>query len=196
MKSPKQIQEIIPKRNKEYWKNASLPWICNEIKNDDYKLSNMSIADFILEQIPNYDINRAEFELYPQDDIKIQAEIDQIQTYCNTILHIYPINPSFPCFYPPFMNGYKFDQLISFIIPDECIKTSNKSYTSILSPNKTNNINPILTIITFNKIYPGFIFGGGQFKVETSLYFGENNINLMNINMIHPIMYEPIGSPL
>ena len=143
-------------------------------------MTDINIADFVLKKIPNYDIDKRKYQLQPQDDIKTEVEVEQIHKYCNTILHIYPINPSFPCFFPQFINSQKYTQLINYIIPSGCIKTSDKSYSSMLSSNNININNPIITIITFSKIYPGLIIGGGQYNLAKPTYvFGGNNIKFM-----------------
>ena len=173
IKSPKQIQDIIPKRIKEHWNNKLLYWLCCKFEENQFNINNINLADFILELIPNYDIDNEQYMLKPQEDIKQNIQIDEIQKYCQTIKHIHPINPSFPCFLPSFINANKFNKLINHIIPNDCIKTSDKSYSSkLLSSNNTNKMGKIspITTITFNNIYPGLILGDEQNKLERPTY--------------------------
>ena len=117
IKSPKQIQEILPNRIKEYWKNKLIFWFCNNVLKNGYKLNDINIADFLLEMVPDYDVDKPLFQILPSDDVKMDAVPDQIKKYCTTITHIHPINPSFPCYYPQFINSRKFTELINLMIP-------------------------------------------------------------------------------
>ena len=174
IKSPKQIQEIVPKRIRQHWRNKLIYWFCNKIEQNEYKIEGINIAEFVLELVTKFDINNSNYLIKSPDDINPNAQIPQIKHYCDTIKHIHPINPAFPCYFPPFIKTNKFDNLIDQIIPENCIKTTDKSYSSILSSNKMSKnekqINKSVTTITFNNIYPGFILGDNNQLIPTPTF--------------------------
>ena len=48
VKSPKQIQEILSERTKEYWRNKLIFWVCNKIKGNGFSLSDINVAFFFI----------------------------------------------------------------------------------------------------------------------------------------------------
>ena len=126
----------------------------------------------MLDLAPDFDIKPDPFILQPTSDINPKVQVPQIQKFCKIIKQIHPINPAFPCHYPEFVNTEKFNKLISRIIPENCVNTSDKSYSSIISSNKRPDkpTKSTITTITFNNIYPGFILGGGPNKIAKPSY--------------------------
>lgn len=171
IKTGGELNDILPRRVRQYWKNELISWYIDRLESNDYKSIGVNLADFVIKLVPHYEIDRSKF-IIRSTDIAVRNNNltkDQIKSYCNLLKKIHSVNDSFEMYYPQWLRPDKFDLLLDTLIPPRSIITTDRNYSQVLlakmNSNASNPTRSAQTIFRFNGIYPGLIIGGGPSNI-------------------------------